>query len=75
MSLSLNIPLVPCRILKNDPVPCHYRLEPHVAVANVHHALSNLRNSHVALLILGVKGHSISITTNPTNAVSLSSGL
>ena len=36
---------------------CHYLIGPHFTVANVHVALSNLRNSHVALSMLGVKGH------------------
>ena len=30
---------------------------PHVAVAKVYVALPNLRNGHVNLLIIGVKGH------------------
>ena len=56
MSLSLQFPL-PLSNLRNDHVPCHHLFGPHIAVANVHVALSNLRNSHVALLALGVKGH------------------
>ena len=36
------------------PCPCHYLSGLYVAVAKVRVALSNLRNSHVALSILGV---------------------
>ena len=48
-----------CRVsnLRNEYVACHYIFSPHVAC---HYALchmSNLRNAHVALSILGVKGH------------------
>ena len=38
---------------------CHCLFGAHVAVTKVHVALSNLRNSHVALSILGVRGHTI----------------
>ena len=43
--------------LRKDYVSCHYQFGPHDAVVNVHVALSNFRNSNVALLILEVKGH------------------
>ena len=39
------------------PCPMSLSFGPHVVVANVHVALSNLGNGHVALSILGVKGH------------------
>ena len=45
--------------LRNGHDPCHYFFGPHVAVSKVHVALSNLRNSQVALSILGVKGHNV----------------
>ena len=46
----------PCPLsnLRNGHVQCHYLVGPHVADANVHVALSNLRNGYVALSILGV---------------------
>ena len=40
-------------------MPCHYLFGPHVTVVNVYVALLNLRNSHVALSILEVNGHSL----------------
>ena len=43
--------------LRNGHVSCHHPFGPHVAVINVHVALLNLRKSHVAMSILGVKGH------------------
>ena len=42
---------------KNGHVPCHLFFGPHVSITKVHVALSNLRDSHVTLSILGVKGH------------------
>ena len=44
----------PCQIKK---WPCHNLVGPHLAVIKVCGILSNFRNNHVALLILGVKGH------------------
>ena len=55
MSLSLKIPVSPVEF-KNGHVPCDYLFRPHVAVKKVHVALSNSRNSHVTLSVLGVKG-------------------
>ena len=43
--------------LRNDYVPCHYILKPHVPCHYAQCHMSNLRNDHVALSILGVKGH------------------
>ena len=43
--------------LRNDYVPCHYISKPHVACHYVPCPMSNLRNYHVALSILGVRGH------------------
>ena len=34
-----------------------YLCGPHIAVSKVHVPLSNLRNGHVALSIIGVQGH------------------
>ena len=49
----------PCPLLnfRNSHVLCHYLCGLHVAVTEVNVALSDLRCSHVALSILGVKGH------------------
>ena len=46
----------PCPLsnLRNANVPCHYIILPNVAVAKGHVTLSNSRNGHVALSILGV---------------------
>ena len=56
----LNFPSkCPLSNLRIDHVPCHYPIGPHVAVDKVYNALSNLRNSHVVLSILEVKGHSV----------------
>ena len=57
VSVAYNSPC-PLSILRNSYVTCHYLFRPHVNVVKVHVALSNLRNGHVALSILGVKGHS-----------------
>ena len=51
--------IFPCPLSnsRNCHVPCHYLFGPHVAVAKVHVTMLNLRNGHVALLMLGVYGH------------------
>ena len=43
--------------LRKGCVTCHYNLYPHFARHYAPCHMSNLRNDHVALSILGVKGH------------------
>ena len=43
--------------LRNDYVPCHYIFSPRVACHLALCHMSNLRNAHVALSVLGVWGH------------------
>ena len=51
MSLSLDIPLVPCRISGKEMSDDTTFVWSHVAVAKGHVAPLNLRNAHVALSI------------------------
>ena len=55
----LKTPHVPCRIQEMAMSHVTIFFRPNVAAANVHVALSNLRNSHVALSNSGVEGHGI----------------
>ena len=48
---------------RDDYLPCHYTLSPHVICLQVLCRMSNLRNDYVALSILGVKDH-LSLTQN-----------
>ena len=59
MSLSLNIPFVPCQFkeMAMSHVTIKILFGPHVAVAKVHVALLNLKHGQFALSILGVNGH------------------
>ena len=49
----------PCPLLtfKNAHVYGHYIFQAHAVVTKAHVTLLNIRNAHVALLILRVKGH------------------
>ena len=55
-SLLLNYFPCPLSNLRNANVPCHYIIWANVAVDKGHVTLSNLKNGHVALSILGVWG-------------------
>ena len=57
----LRFPLSPVDF-KHCQCPMSLFFGPHVAVAKGHVALWNLRNGHVALSILGVKGHHLGYT-------------